>query len=73
MAMAPPKRVRVHVPGVVCAAVSVVVIQRKEVDIMEDEAVIMVQLESLHKANVEQLGSIESCGGSLFHNNNPVK
>lgn len=63
---------RVHVSGVVRAAVSVEVIQRKEVNIMEDEAVIMVQLEGLHKTNVEQLGSIESCSGCLFHNHNPI-
>lgn len=62
---------RVHVPGVVRAAVCVVVIERKEINIMENEAVIMVQLEGLHKANVKQLSSIESCFGGLFYNHNP--
>ena len=62
---------RVHVSGIMSAAVGVQVTQGKEVNIVEDETVNMVKLECLHKANVEQLSSVERCGGGLFNNYNP--
>lgn len=54
-------------PRLAEALVGVAVVHGDEVDIAEDEAVVIVLLQGLRVANVQQLGSVEGLVAILTH------
>lgn len=54
-------------PRLAEALVGVAVVHGNEVDIAEDEAVVIVLLQGLRVANVQQLGSVEGLVAILTH------
>lgn len=57
-------------PRLAEALVGVAVVHGDEVDIAEDEAVVIVLLQGLRVANVQQLGSVEGLVAILTHTDN---
>lgn len=57
-------------PRLAEALVGVAVVHGDEVDIAEDEAVVIVLLQGLRVANVQQLGSVEGLVAILTHTGN---